>query len=369
MIVETTDPRCLDLPSPVPGRSDTFGYLSDDGGGDSVRPGGLLPLAMATALHGWLVVMLMTMGTGTGMPHGVMTVSLFPAGVMSGHADGSALPEGGAGREGGASAARDVFDVGQAMIPSTAPESSRTDDAGEDMPVAEEQASRSPVPSEPVADVEERPSVAGQAPAVEKKSVSSPEPVAVKVAAEFKKPASPPEPRSAKPPAVAKKSAAGSKPAGARPSSVASGADVPVSRSQADGADSEAAGARPGNGPLWGLAGVERGPVGIGGPGIGDGPVSAGFGSSDGPRFVRRVEPRYPEIARRRGREGRVLLRLVIGTGGELKDVEVVEGGGHGFEEAALAAVRASEYAPAVRGGRPVECAALLPIRFSLRGS
>jgi protein TonB len=81
------------------------------------------------------------------------------------------------------------------------------------------------------------------------------------------------------------------------------------------------------------------------------------------------VLPKYPEIARRRGREGRVVLKLVIGAGGELRHVEVVEGGGHGFEEAALAAVRASEYAPAVRGGRPVECAALLPIRFSLRGS
>ncbi|GAB6113186.1 hypothetical protein JCM14713_29440 [Desulfomicrobium salsuginis] len=104
------------------------------------------------------------------------------------------------------------------------------------------------------------------------------------------------------------------------------------------------------------------------GGGIGTAPVNAAFGDSDGPRFVRRVLPRYPEAARRKGREGRVVLRLVIGACGELKDAAVVEGGEHGFEEAALEAARASVYAPAVRGGRAVECAAMLPIRFSLKG-
>jgi TonB family protein len=81
----------------------------------------------------------------------------------------------------------------------------------------------------------------------------------------------------------------------------------------------------------------------------------------DGPRFI--------ELALAEGREGLVLLRLIIGPGGELKDVEVVEGGGHGFDEACLAAVRASLFAPAMRDGQAVECAALLPIRFALKGS
>jgi protein TonB len=107
----------------------------------------------------------------------------------------------------------------------------------------------------------------------------------------------------------------------------------------------------------------------LGGTGWGDGPVGASFGDADGPRFVQRVMPRYPELARRRGREGLVLLRLTIGPRGELRDVAVVESGGQGFDEAALAAVKASVYAPAMRGGRGVECAALLPIRFTLKGS
>ena len=100
---------------------------------------------------------------------------------------------------------------------------------------------------------------------------------------------------------------------------------------------------------------------------IGTGPVQANFGEADGPRFVRRVLPEYPALARRKGREGRVVLRVTIGSEGELKDVRVVEGGGHGFADAALAAVRASSYAPARRNGHCVECSALLPIRFSLK--
>lgn len=101
--------------------------------------------------------------------------------------------------------------------------------------------------------------------------------------------------------------------------------------------------------------------------GVGAGSVQANFGEADGPRFVQRVLPKYPELARRKGREGLVVLRLTIGAGGELKDVSVVDGGGHGFEDAALAAIRASRYAPARRDGQCVECSALLPIRFALK--
>ncbi len=104
-----------------------------------------------------------------------------------------------------------------------------------------------------------------------------------------------------------------------------------------------------------------------GGGGGGAGPVSARFGDADGPRFVQKVVPKYPELARRRNREGRVLLRLVIGPQGQLEDAQVVEGCGHGFEEAALAAVKASIYAPAMRDGQGVESMAFLPIRFALK--
>ncbi|GAB1409696.1 hypothetical protein MASR1M90_08500 [Desulfovibrionales bacterium] len=97
------------------------------------------------------------------------------------------------------------------------------------------------------------------------------------------------------------------------------------------------------------------------------GPVQSAFGEANGPGFVRRVMPVFPRMARQRGREGVVILRLRISARGELIAVEVVQKAGYGFDEEALRAAQASIYSPATHNGRHVECTALLPIRFSLR--
>lgn len=110
-----------------------------------------------------------------------------------------------------------------------------------------------------------------------------------------------------------------------------------------------------------------RGEGGGSGAGPSSGPVREGvFGSIDGPAFLEQVSPVYPRIAQRLGREGTVLLRLSIDARGTLTAVEIVERAGHGFDEAALAAVRGSRFRPARQGGVAVPCRALLPIRFKL---
>ncbi|MGQ9689646.1 MAG: TonB family protein, partial [Desulfobaccales bacterium] len=103
------------------------------------------------------------------------------------------------------------------------------------------------------------------------------------------------------------------------------------------------------------------------GAGTSTGPHVADFGSSTGPAFLRRVMPVYPEGARRLGKEGRVVLRLTIDAGGNLVKVEVVEGAGFGFDEAAVAAVKRSSFRPAMVNGQPVTSVAKLPIRFVLK--
>jgi len=97
------------------------------------------------------------------------------------------------------------------------------------------------------------------------------------------------------------------------------------------------------------------------------GPLLADFGSTTGPAFLRRVAPLYPDQARRRGLEGRVVLRLVLDERGNLLKVEVVQAAGHGFEEAAVDAVKRSSFRPAMINGQAVGCIARLPIRFALR--
>jgi len=95
--------------------------------------------------------------------------------------------------------------------------------------------------------------------------------------------------------------------------------------------------------------------------------IDVEFGSQNAPRFLHREIPVYPLIARRLGKEGRVLLRLTIDERGNLLNVEVIEGAGYGLTEAAVEAVKKSTFTPAMVDGKAVPSKALLPIRFSLR--
>lgn len=91
------------------------------------------------------------------------------------------------------------------------------------------------------------------------------------------------------------------------------------------------------------------------------------FGSAEGPRFSYREMPVYPLLARRLGKDGKVVLRLTIDDKGHLLNVEVIEGAGYGFIESAVEAVRKSTFLPAKKQGKPVLSRALLPIKFTLR--
>lgn len=103
------------------------------------------------------------------------------------------------------------------------------------------------------------------------------------------------------------------------------------------------------------------------GPRKPEGPLETGFGEGDGPRFLHRELPEYPSLARRWGKEGKVVLRLTINEKGELIKVEVLTGQGSGLTEAAVQAVKKSTFLPARQQDRPVACRAVLPILFVLR--
>jgi len=96
-------------------------------------------------------------------------------------------------------------------------------------------------------------------------------------------------------------------------------------------------------------------------------PVDTEFGSAIAPAFLHREMPEYPMLARRLGKEGRVVLRLTIDDRGNLLNVEVVEDAGYGFTEAAIAAVKRSTFLPAKKDSNPIASRALLPIKFKLR--
>lgn len=91
------------------------------------------------------------------------------------------------------------------------------------------------------------------------------------------------------------------------------------------------------------------------------------FGEAGAPSFLHREAPVYPLLAQRMGREGRVVLKLSIDAGGQLRHIDVVESSWSGFTDAAVTAVQKSRFSPAYRDGRAVASLALLSVRFNLK--
>ncbi|HMQ17649.1 MAG TPA: energy transducer TonB, partial [Sphingopyxis sp.] len=80
--------------------------------------------------------------------------------------------------------------------------------------------------------------------------------------------------------------------------------------------------------------------------------------------------PRYPLESRRRREEGRVLLRVLVGTDGRVARISVAQSSGHRrLDEAALAAVRKWRWRPTMRDGVGIEQSGVIPIPFVLSGS
>lgn len=95
--------------------------------------------------------------------------------------------------------------------------------------------------------------------------------------------------------------------------------------------------------------------------------METSFGSAGAPAFLHREMPVYPFVARRFGKEGKVVLKLLIDQNGILQNIEVIEPSGFGFTEAAVSAITKSSFTPAYRNGEKITSKALLAVRFILR--
>lgn len=75
----------------------------------------------------------------------------------------------------------------------------------------------------------------------------------------------------------------------------------------------------------------------------------------------------YPEIARRAGIEGKVLIRVLVEKDGKPKRHRVEYSDNEQLNEAAVKAVMASVFTPAIQNDRPVTCWITIPVTFRLR--
>ena len=87
------------------------------------------------------------------------------------------------------------------------------------------------------------------------------------------------------------------------------------------------------------------------------------------PRVKTRVQPDYPEIARKAGVEGRVTFTLSLDEEGIVREAVVVSATPEGiFEEAARKAVMQWTFSPAMQQDRPIAVYVGMVVEFKLHG-
>jgi TonB family protein len=82
--------------------------------------------------------------------------------------------------------------------------------------------------------------------------------------------------------------------------------------------------------------------------------------------IVEKPLPVYTEEARKLHIEGEVLLQVVFESTGRLRILRVVQGLGHGLDEAAIRAAQQIQFKPALRDGSPADANAVLHIVFQI---
>jgi periplasmic protein TonB len=111
--------------------------------------------------------------------------------------------------------------------------------------------------------------------------------------------------------------------------------------------------------------GVLGGVVGGTGPGTGDEPLRVG-GDVKAPQLVNRVEPSYPEAARKARMEGVVILEAIITANGNVEEVKVLKSMNPLLDAAATRAVQQWRYRPATLNGRAVRVYLTVTVTFNL---
>ncbi len=86
-------------------------------------------------------------------------------------------------------------------------------------------------------------------------------------------------------------------------------------------------------------------------------------------KYLQNPPPAYPNMARRMGQQGKVVLRVFVSATGLADQVELRSGSGYNaLDQAALETVKRWRFVPARQGDQPVAAWVLVPITFTLEG-
>lgn len=90
------------------------------------------------------------------------------------------------------------------------------------------------------------------------------------------------------------------------------------------------------------------------------------FALSEKPRAVKRVLPKYPDLARKAGLQGTVVVNVLIGTDGRVEKAKIVKSIPM-LDEAALEAAKQYVFTPAKQRDKVVKVWMSIPIQFKLK--
>ena len=85
------------------------------------------------------------------------------------------------------------------------------------------------------------------------------------------------------------------------------------------------------------------------------------------PQYKFRVEPKYPDIAKKAEKEGEVILQATIDENGIPQDIKALTNLGFGLEEAAIEALKKTTFRPAMKGNEAISKQVAIPYKFTLK--
>ncbi len=86
-----------------------------------------------------------------------------------------------------------------------------------------------------------------------------------------------------------------------------------------------------------------------------------------GVSYLNNPAPDYPALSRRKGEEGRVLMKVLVSAEGAAEEVQIEQSSGSDrLDSAAVSAVKRWRFIPAKSNNQPLSAYVLVPIKFSL---
>jgi TonB family protein len=85
------------------------------------------------------------------------------------------------------------------------------------------------------------------------------------------------------------------------------------------------------------------------------------------PKLIHKVDPQFPEEAKKKGKMGKVVAEILIGKTGSVDNVKILKSDDKVFEQPAIDALRQWKYEPQLKDGKPVSRVYTITVSFKLQ--